>query len=154
MSTREMSGRFTSHIPFVHLLGMEMVRMGDGEAELALDLRPELTNSFGVAHGGVEMTLLDVAMAQAARSVHADRPDFGPGVVTIEMKTMFTRPGEGRLRAIGRLLHRTGTMAFCEASVLDGQERLCAHATGTFKYLRALPTGARSVRPLRGPGSD
>jgi hypothetical protein len=39
-----------------------------GEAEIALPLRPELENSWGVAHGGVTMTLLDVAMAHAARS--------------------------------------------------------------------------------------
>jgi uncharacterized protein (TIGR00369 family) len=61
-------------------------------------------------------------------------------VATIEMKTSFVRPAEGELRALGKLLHRTSTLAFCEASVVDGSGQLCAHATGTFKYLRALPT--------------
>ena len=44
------------------------------------------------------------------------------------------------MRALGTLLHRTSTLAFCEASVFDGGGQLCAHATGTFKYLRALPS--------------
>ena len=42
----------------------------------------------------------------------------------------------GQLRAIGRLLHKTSTLAFCEGHVHNGRGELCAHASGTFKYLR------------------
>lgn len=35
-------------------------------------------------------------------------------VVTIEMKTSFMQPAKGTLTAKGRLLHRTGSMAFTE----------------------------------------
>jgi uncharacterized protein (TIGR00369 family) len=149
---------FPIHIPFVESLGMQLVRMGEGEAEIRLPLRHELYNSFLVAHGGVSMTLLDVVMAHAARSVNRDQPHFGPGVVTIEMKTSFMRPGEGELRAVGRLLHRTSTLAFCEASIYNSEGDLAAHATGTFKYVRALPAEGRAVKPLQrkldGDGSD
>lgn len=145
--------KFPVHIPFVEQLGFELHSVGDGAAELRLDLKEAHLNSWEVAHGGVLMTLLDVAMAHAARSVHrrdhADGTDWGPGVVTIEMKTSFMRPGEGELRAIGRLLHRSTTMAFCEGSVLGEDGKLCAHATGTFKYLKALPGRGRSLKSLR-----
>lgn len=140
---------FPVHIPFVERLGFELVAIGHGEAELAVDLTEAHLNSWSVAHGGVVMTLLDVAMAHAARSIHADQPNFGPGVVTVEMKTSFMRPGEGRLRAVAKLLHRSTTMAFCEGSVLDDGGKLCAHATGTFKYLRALPGRDRAVKALQ-----
>ena len=40
-------------------------------------------------------------------------------------------------------------MAFCEARVLNSEGELCAHATGTFKYLRALPGNGRSLKPLQ-----
>ena len=143
---------FPVNIPFVHELGFELLAMGGGEAEIALQLHPTQTNSFGVAHGGLTMTLLDVVMAHAARSVNTHSPDFSPGVVTIEMKTSFMRPGQGRLLARGKLLHRTATMAFCEGRVFVGDEVLCAHATGTFKYLRGLPAAGREVKPLNGPG--
>ena len=142
---------FPVHIPFVELLGFRLVSLGDGEAELGLVVSEPHLNSWRVAHGGVVMTLLDVAMAHAARSVNRHLPDLGPGVVTVEMKTSFMRPGEGELRAVGRLLHRSTTMAFCEGSVFGGDGRLCAHATGTFKYLRALPAG-RQLKPLGGEG--
>jgi uncharacterized protein (TIGR00369 family) len=123
---------FGAHIPFVESLGLVLSRFEDGHSTIDYVPRPEHLNSFAVTHGGVVMTLLDVAMASAARSV---QPEMG--VVTIEMKTSFMRPAPGDgtpLSAHGSLLHRTGRMAFTEARVLDAQGQLCAHATGTFKY--------------------
>lgn len=146
---------FPVHIPFTADLGAELQRFADGEAEITLDVQEAHTNSFGVAHGGLQMTLLDVAMAHAARSRHLDQPGGGPGAVTIEMKTSFMRPAQGRIRVIGRVLHATASLAFTEGRVLDEHDRVCAHATGTFKYLRALPTSDRGVQPLaRHAGSD
>ena len=139
---------FASHIPFVAAQGFELLRFADGEAEIALTIRPEQTNSFDVLHGGVAMTLLDVAMAHAARSPVVGRPHDPRGVVTVEMKTSFLRPSTGRVSAHGRVLHRTANLAFCEASLLDGGGALVAHATGTFKYLRALPIGGRKLNAL------
>ncbi|MBX3602094.1 MAG: PaaI family thioesterase [Rubrivivax sp.] len=146
-----MSGRlhFPLRIPFVEQLGLELWGFGDGKAELRVDLAEVHLNSWQVAHGGVLMTMLDVAMAHAARSHHSHDPAQGPGVATIEMKTTFMRPAEGRLRALGALLHRTTTLAFCEGSVLDDGGRLCAHGTATFKYLRALPTQGRHAKALQ-----
>ena len=129
-----MSLDFGVVIPFVDHLGMTLERFDGGEATLHLLPRPEHRNSHGVVHGGVVMTLLDVALATAARSVNPSM-----GVVTIEMKTSFVRPAPAdeahALVAHGKLLHRTRSLAFVEGSVLDAQGQLCAHATGTFKYV-------------------
>jgi uncharacterized protein (TIGR00369 family) len=141
--------KFPLAIPFVEHLGFELHRYANGEAEVHLELDPEHHNSWQVAHGGVVMTLLDVAMAHAGRSVNMHEPGHGPGMATIEMKTSFMHPAEGRLVAKARLLHRSSTMAFCEGSVFDAQAQLCAHATGTFKYLRKLPAGDRTIKRLR-----
>lgn len=138
---------FPVHIPFIVGLGCELQRYADGEAELTLDLEDRHTNSFGVAHGGLLMTLMDVAMAHAARSQNLDQPGGGPGLVTIEMKTSFMRPGIGEIRVLGKVLHATASLAFTEGRVLDKKGRVCAHATGTFKFLRALPVGDRGVAP-------
>ena len=130
---------FNPRIPFVDLLGFELLQYDAGASELAYDAQPIHLNSFEVVHGGVILTLMDVAMAVAARSVQKDM-----GAVTIELKTSFMRPAKGRLLATGQLLHRTRNMAFTEARVLDAQGQLCAHATGTFKYMarREPPQGA------------
>jgi len=89
------------------------------------------------------MTLLDVVMAHAARSA---LPDMG--CVTIELKTSFMRAAKGPLLARGKLLHRTATLAFTEGSVFDARGKLCAHATGTFKFVARLPVGNRSSHAL------
>lgn len=137
---------FPRRIPFVEHLGFELLRYAGGEAEIAIDLRPELLNAWGVAHGGLTLTLLDTVMGHAARSPVSSGGGEQRGVVTIEMKASFMRPGLGRLHAHGRVLQRTPSLAFCEARVLAADGDLLAHATGTFKYLRALPVGGARVR--------
>jgi uncharacterized protein (TIGR00369 family) len=137
---------FQVRIPFVELLGLELHRFEAGEAEISVALRPELTNSWEVAHGGVTMTLLDVVMAHAARAPDVAGGQARPGVVTIEMKTTFMRPGVGRLLAEAEVLHRTASMAFCCGAVFDGNDQLVAHATGTFKYMSGLPVGDRKIQ--------
>jgi uncharacterized protein (TIGR00369 family) len=134
---------FPAEIPFVKELGLELHACGEGRAELRLPTAQRHLNSWGVVHGGVLMTLLDVAMAQAARSsawdATASPQQAAPGVATIEMKTTFLRAAQGHLRAVGTVLHRSPTLVFCEASAFDADDDLCAHGTGTFKILRALP---------------
>lgn len=139
---------FQVRIPFVEHLGFTLKHWADGEAEITFDPAPEHLNSFNVVHGGATMTLLDVVMAHAARSVQQDM-----GAVTIEMKTSFMQAAKGLQRARGRLLHRTATMAFTEGQVFDADGRLCAHSTGTFKYVKRLPVGAKGVHELNSPAA-
>ena len=127
---------FPTEIPFLHDLGVEFLGMADGEAEVALDLSPRHMNSWQVTHGGVTMTLLDVVMAMAGRSLDPE----ARGGVTVEMKTSFLQPGGkpgGRMVAKGKALHRSTTMCFCEGEVWNG-DKLVAKAMGTFKYLKRL----------------
>lgn len=146
---------FPRQIPFVKTLGFELLKFEGGEAEIAVEVRDELCNSWMVAHGGLTMTLLDVAMAHAARAPQPGSEPTGQGVVTIEMKTSFMQPSVGPLHARGTLIHRTATLAFTEAKIYDEQERVCAHATGTFKYVkRRLPTGPASANAMRPPSTD
>ncbi len=140
---------FGATIPFVEHLGFVLTAFDGGRSEIRFEPRPEHLNSFSVVHGGALMTLLDVSLATAARSVDKDM-----GAVTIEMKTSFMRPAKGPLRSEGRLIQRTATLAFTEATVYDAAGKACAHATGTFKYVRRLATGPRDVNPLNVIPSD
>jgi acyl-CoA thioesterase len=121
-------------IPFLRDLGVEFIGAANGEAEIALDLTERHMNSWQVAHGGVVMTLLDVVMAMAGRSLDPD----ARGGVTIEMKTSFVQPGGhvgGRVVAKGKAFHRSTTLCFCEGEAWNG-DKLVAKAMGTFKYLK------------------
>ena len=144
-----MSISFGVAIPFVEHLGFTLERFDNGESEMHYIAKPEHLNSFFVTHGGACMTLMDVTMAAAARSV---QPEMG--VVTIEMKTSFMQPARGPLVGKGTLLHRTATMAFTEAKIYDAAGRLCSHSTGTFKYVKRLPVDSKTVHGLQPLSTD
>ena len=127
------STAFRLNVPFIKELGVEFISAGDGRSVVALSLEPWHLNSWSVAHGGVLMSLLDVAMAVAGRSLEAS----AGGGVTVEMKTSFLQPAKAGSRLIvsGHAFHRSTTMAFCEGEVRDADDRLIAKAMGTFKFL-------------------
>jgi acyl-CoA thioesterase len=127
---------FPIEIPFLHDLGVEFLGMGNGEAQVALNLSERHMNSWQVTHGGVTMTLLDVVMSMAGRSLDPE----ARGGVTIEMKTSFLQPGGkpgGRIIAKGKACHRSTSIYFCEGELWSG-DKLVAKAMGTFKYLKRL----------------
>jgi uncharacterized protein (TIGR00369 family) len=128
--------------PFIEMLGVEVIKSADGESEVRMPLREAHMNSWGIAHGGVTMTMLDAALAIAARSVAGD----GIGVVTVEMKVNFMQPGRGELRGFGRVLHRSTTMAYCEGEIRDSEGHFVAKALGTFKYMKRLAVGRDIVQ--------
>lgn len=124
-------------VPFVDHLGALMIEEGNGSAMLFLEMKPEHRNRHGAAHGGVVMTMLDIAMARAVRGQTRHRGDQDLGVVTIEMKSSFLQPGMGeRLLARGTSVHRTTSMCFAEAELHDESGVLVARSSGTFKILR------------------
>jgi acyl-CoA thioesterase len=53
-------------------LGVEVLRLADGEAVIAMDLRPEMLNGFDIAHGGMVFAFADTAFALACNPSTAD----------------------------------------------------------------------------------
>jgi acyl-CoA thioesterase len=53
---------------FSRLLGMELIEIGLGVCILRLKVTAEMTNGFGVAHGGITFALADSAFAFACNS--------------------------------------------------------------------------------------
>jgi uncharacterized protein (TIGR00369 family) len=132
---------FPTEIPFLNDLGAEFLGMHNGEAAIALNLLPRHMNSWQVSHGGVTMTLLDVVMSMAGRSLVPQ----ARGSATIEMKTSFLQPGGApgsRMIAKGRVLHRSTTLCFCEGELWNG-DTLIAKAMGTFKFLKRLDVAGK-----------
>jgi len=144
MDDMKMEKGVAADAPFLRDLGIEILGMANGEARLALDLEPRHMNSWTVAHGGVTMTLLDMVMSMAGRSLAPD----AHGGVTVEMKTSFLQPGGTpgtRMIATGKAFHRSTTMCFCEGEVWNG-DKLVAKAMGTFKYLKRLDVTRKAER--------
>jgi uncharacterized protein (TIGR00369 family) len=117
--------------PFMILLGMQREFSRGGKARMVLEPDPQLGNVIGAVHGGVVVTMLDVAMASAAVSI----VDFLRTVVTLNLDTSFLEPGRGRLTADGEVVQYDDSVAWCQAQVCDAQGRLIAKALGSFRYL-------------------
>jgi uncharacterized protein (TIGR00369 family) len=121
---------YQKKIPFVTHLKILTDTLGKGEARLSLPIEPHVKNSLGTVHGGVIMSLLDVALCTAARTLHPD----SVGVVTIDMSTSFIGGGSGaRLFADARVLKDTRTMSFVEAEAKNEDGSLVAKAIATVR---------------------
>ena len=123
---------FGLDIPFIDLLQAKAEQWEKGRAVASVVIRPELYNSWQYAHGGVVMTLLDVTMGSAARSMvpHA------AGVVTVDMSVSFIAAGHGRLTVEARVLRSGASIIFCEGEMRDEAGELVAKAMASFKVRR------------------
>ena len=125
-------GPWGVEIPFADLLGIRLVEATHERCSIAINRRPELLNSWGSAHGGVIMTMLDLVMSIAVRAHYG----VASGVATIDMSVGFLNPGTGNVTAEGRVLQGGQSTAFCEAEALDDSGTILAKAIGTFKRLK------------------
>jgi uncharacterized protein (TIGR00369 family) len=122
---------FGAHIPFVHFCGIEPISSEPGRTKLRVKLGDHHMNQLGIAHGGVTMTLLDVALGTAARSGNDKSV-----VMTLDMQTQFIAPGRGTLMAEGRIVKSGRSLVFVEADVHDETGTLVAKASAIFKAAR------------------
>jgi uncharacterized protein (TIGR00369 family) len=87
-------------------------------------------NPLGSVHGGYFCTLLDSALGCA---VHSVLPQ-GTGYTTLELKVNFIRAlsvKTGPVRAIGKVIQVGSKVGVAEASIVDADGKVYAHATTT-----------------------
>jgi uncharacterized protein (TIGR00369 family) len=126
-----MATNFDIHIPFVEHLGIQLLEKGGGRMRIRFTARPEHLNSWKGIHGGVLMTLLDVSLGSASRSLDP----ACVGATTIELKTNFIAAatdvvlGEGRAQFAGR------SLIFAEGELRREDGTLVAKGSGTFKLV-------------------
>ena len=128
--TRVATG-FDIHVPFVEHLGLQLLEKRNGVVRMRLDPRPEFENSWGSMHGGVLMTLLDVALATAGRSLD----EHCNGAMTVEIKVNFIGAAVGAVLAESRAQRAGRSLIFSEGELRSEDGSLLAKATGTFKLL-------------------
>ena len=129
----EFAREYQKKSPFLTHLKILTETLGKGTAQLSLPVEPHLTNSLGTVHGGVIMSLLDVALCTAARTLHPE----SVGVITISMSTSFIGAGGGRrLLADARVLKDTRSMSFVEAEATNEDGSLVAKAVATVRVLK------------------
>ena len=93
-------------LPLARLIGMELLDVRIGEADIRIEMHDDLRQPHGVLHGGVTSTLIDTAMAFAVRTLLPG----GEPTATVDLTVHFLRP------------HVEG-MAICKAKVVKPGKR-------------------------------
>jgi uncharacterized protein (TIGR00369 family) len=116
--------------PMGETLGFRLVEVERGQVVFEGAPGRNVYNPLGAVHGGYAATLLDSACGLAVHSqLGANR-----GHTTLELKVSYLRglsERSGTVRATGRVLSAGRRVAFAEATLHDGDGRLCATATST-----------------------
>jgi uncharacterized protein (TIGR00369 family) len=128
----EFAREYQKRIPFVTHLKILTETLGEGSARLSLPIEPHLTNSLGTVHGGVIVSLLDVALCTAARTLHPE----SSGVITINLSTSFIGAGSSaKLYAEARVLKDGRSMSFVEGEAQNADGSIVAKAIATVRVL-------------------
>lgn len=103
---------------FMATLGAELVRVAQGEVQIILNPRPELSQQHGYIHAGALTSALDSACGYAALTV----APIGFEVLTVEFKVNFIRPAIAeRFVVSGKVIKAGKTLTVCQGEVIGEQ---------------------------------
>src|SRR5512147_69833 len=126
--------------PFYQLLKIRLEEIDLGFARFRMPFRKELTQAYGVAHGGSIATLADTAVAFALMTL------IQPGemVTTVEMKINFLAAvTSGEMVGEARIQHKGKRLALGEMEVKNENGDLVAKGLATYIILSPSRKGEK-----------
>ena len=118
--------------PFQHFVGIEVLKLGGGKSVLQLELKDHHFNLYGIPHGGVHATLLDIAMGTAASFPDSSGREVDS--VTLNLSVDYIAPPSSRtLIAKGKITKKGKSIAYCTAEIFDQDKTLIASGRSIFK---------------------
>jgi uncharacterized protein (TIGR00369 family) len=117
-------------VPFLRHLGIELERVGNGEAEMSLIVRDEHLQTMGIVHGGVLASILDSVTWWAAFAVQPR--DSASRLTSIDLKVNYLSAlRSGRAVARARCKKAGGRLCYATAEILDDTGKLLADGSST-----------------------
>lgn len=109
---------------FSKWLGIEVLKVGEGNCQLRMKVRDEMTNGFKIAHGGITYSLADSALAFASNS-------HGKQAVSIETSISHTHKvvSGDVLTAVASEQHRSDKIAVYDVKITNQENKI----VGLFK---------------------
>jgi uncharacterized protein (TIGR00369 family) len=131
LSDEQLMERFNRRKPPTGVLfksNLLEVRSKDGFVRMSYDIGPDFCNPSGAVQGGIIAAMLDDTAAFAC-IVKAGEPIY---VASLELKTsFFAAAKQGILYAEAQCIKLGRTVAFMEASLMDGEGKLLAKMSTT-----------------------
>ena len=127
-SNMEKAQRIFETIPFVQLIGMELVGLEDGEATVKLKMCDALRQPHGLLHGGATASVIDTAMAFAVVTKLTESEKAS----TIDLTVHYLRPvTDGEIVCTAKVMRAGKRILTVSAEVSNG-EKLIATALSTY----------------------
>ena len=129
----KLARQFIQAIPHAKALGLDLTRIGAGEAEITMPYNAELIGDprTGVIHGGAVSAMMDTCCGAAVMS----HPAAPGGTATIDLRIDYMRaatPGQA-ITTRATCYHITRNVAFVRAVATDDDtDRPVATAAGSF----------------------
>lgn len=125
--------KMVENAPYYQLLKISLEKIDEGYARFRLPFQKELTQGFGVVHGGVIATLADTAVAYALLSLVQP----GERVATAEFKINYLATvTSGDLIGEARIINKGGKLALGDMEVRDEKGKLVAKGLATYMILK------------------
>jgi len=122
------------------MLGMRVIRIRPGQAEVVMRVLPEMINGHDVCHGGLVFSLADTAFAYACNS-------YNETTVAAAGSIDFLAPARAgdELTAVGHELWRTGRSGLYEITVTNQRGERVALFRGRSHRIRGEVASSDSV---------
>lgn len=115
--------------PFVALLGLQLLAIGEGTARMRMPYRHEITNGTSAIHGGAIVALCDSAFYLALASIYGHEQQTTTAALSCNFLAPAIPPHD--LIAEAEVLKAGRRIVYGEVRVTGG-DRLVAHATLNF----------------------
>lgn len=116
-------------IPYIKLLGMELVDLKTGEAVVRLKMRDELRQPHGLLHGGATASVIDTAMAFAVITVLGKDEKAS----TVDLTVHYLRPViDETITCTARVVKTGRRLLTISADVFNDKEKLIAASLSTY----------------------
>ena len=132
---QEVVGRMLSRDAFSQWLGVELVEVADKRAVIRMTVRPEMTNGFGFAHGGIAFAFADSAHAFCSNSA---------GEISVAVDCHISYPAAIKvgdvLTATAEERTETNRLAFSDIVIRNQEGAVVALFKGTvYRTKKPLP---------------
>ena len=118
--------------PFQHFVGIEVIKLGNGKSLLQLELKDHHLNLYGIPHGGVHATLLDITMGTAAS--FPDSIEREVDSVTLNLSVDYISPPKTKLLiSKGQITKKGKSICYCSGEIYDDKKNLVASGRSIFK---------------------
>jgi len=120
-------------VPYLKLIGMELVDLKKGEAILRLKMRDELRQPHGLLHGGATASVIDTAMAFAVVSIL----ESDEKASTVDLTVHYLRPVmQGAIVCTAKVVKAGKRLLTVSAEVVNDEEKLIATALSTYAKIQ------------------